>query len=414
MPRLEPGSTGAAGEWPRGLAGVAVLVLIWAATGCDSASFAPPAPGEPDRVDLGASPKLFTPPASSDALLPAPAGAKAIALILARHDPEDAEMLKSGARTQAGYDRVKLNITMLGDHDLPAQQAGLVQDALARSPLALILEPADTQDKHLAGAVAEAQRQGVPVLFLYRSLAPSRVGSQASAAGEPTALTSALQESAAKNAAPTHSASAPKPPILVSAPSFASSAEQLVESAMRNAKNGGLDPKRGAIVVVNTVSDAFASERTSAIREALKKAGITSVEEIRFAYTADRADKTLSARLKTNTKAVLVFSVDSQCLSAIRQMASQPELEERPFVVAGFVSDDLLAPYTQTGAIAAIAEFNSTRLIRKAITAAASITQGKEVPERIDMPVRFHDSPPRSGKSIFHGPASGIPTRKDN
>ncbi len=412
MPRSQKWRAGKSGEWLRGLAGVAILVLlIWPASGCDSASFAPPPPDELQTAPGSAPPKFLAPPAASDVLLPPRAGAKAIALVLARHDPDDAEILKSAARTQAGYDKVKLDITMLEDQDLPAQQAGLVHEALARNPLALILEPADTEDKRLAQAVSAAQRQGIPVLFLHRPLSAALADTQASAGSGATASTSASQASADKSAAPPRGGQPSKPPILIGAPSFSSSAKLLVESAIRNAKNGGLDPKRGAILVVNTVSDAFAGDRSTAIREALKNAGINAVDEIRFAYKADLANKILSERLKANPKAVMVFGLDSQCMPTIRQMTSQEDLANRPFVVAGYVSDDRIIPFTQNGDIAALAEFNSTRLVRKAITAAASVGQGKDVPQRIDIPVLFHDSPAGSGVPQHRGQPPGIPKR---
>ncbi len=412
MLRSRKGSGGKSVEWLRGLAGVAVLVLlIWPASGCDSASFAPPPPDELQTAPGSAAPRFLAPPAATDVLLPPRAGAKAIALVLARHDPDDAEILKSAARTQAGYDKVRLDITMLEDQDLPAQQAGLVHEALARNPLALILEPADTEDKRLAQAVSEAQRQGVPVLFLHRPISAALVDTQASAGGGATTSTSALPASADKSAAPPRGGQPSKPPILVGAPSFSSSAKQLVESAIRNARNGGLDPKRGAILVVNTVSDAFAGERSTAIREALKNAGINDIDEVRFAYKADLANKILSDRLKANTKAVMVFGLDSQCLPVIRQMTSEEDLANRPFVMAGYVSDDRINAFTQNGDIAALAEFNSTRLVRKAITAAASAGQGKEVPQHIDIPVLFHDSPPGSGVPQHRGQPSGLPRR---
>ncbi|MGO9463173.1 MAG: sugar ABC transporter substrate-binding protein [Isosphaeraceae bacterium] len=385
------------GEWLRGLAVLAVLVLfVWPAGGCDSASFAPPPPDEIQTAPGGAPPKFLAPPAASDVLLPPRAGAKAIALVLARHDPDDAEIVKSAARTQAGYDKVKLDITMLEDQDLPAQQAGLVHEALARNPLALILEPADTEDKRLAQAVSEAERQGVPVFFLYRPLSAALVDSQ---------------PSAATSAAPPRSAQISKPPVLVGAPAFGESAKLLVESAIRNAKKGGLDPKRGAILVVNTVSDAFAGDRATALREALRNAGIDAIDEIRFAYKADLANKIIAERLKANSKAVMVFGIDSQCIPAIRQTTSEPDLADRPLVVAGYVSDDRLIPFTMNGDIAALAEFNSTRLIRKAITAAASAGQGKDVPQHIDMPVNFHDSRPGTGVPKRRGEAPGVPRK---
>ena len=70
---------------------------------------------------------------------------------------------------------------------------------------------------------------------------------------------------------------------MVAPPPFSSSARELVAAAIRNAKAAELDPNGGAIIVINTLGDQFIPERVAGIRDALKTAGITSVEEIRFA-----------------------------------------------------------------------------------------------------------------------------------
>ena len=133
MPGFKSGGWKSRVESAARLAVLAVLVLfVWPAGGCDSASFAPPPPDEiqtaPERAsEVPCSPSRVGRPVAASA------GAKAIALVLARHDPDDAEIVKSAARTQAGYDKVKLDITMLEDQDLPAQQVGLVHEALAQS-----------------------------------------------------------------------------------------------------------------------------------------------------------------------------------------------------------------------------------------------------------------------------------------
>jgi ABC-type sugar transport system substrate-binding protein len=397
-------------RWRGGaLLAVISVLAVYSNGGCDSASFAPPPPDEVENAAGGPASILFTPPPSADVVAPPRAGARAIAIVLARHDLDDAEILKSAARAQAGYEKVKLDITMLGGDDLPAQQAGLVRDALARNPLTLILEPADKEDKRLAEAVLEAERARVPVLLLNRPLSAAVMQSQASPSSSTTSSASPSSSSAAHDSAKAQTASARKQPVFVGAPSFGSAAEQLVESALRNAKNSGLDPKAGAILVINTVSDAFADDRTAALRRALEKAGIKAIEEVRFAYKENLADKIIAERRAANTKAALIFGLDSQCLPPIRQLMTKPEFEKHPFIVAGFVSDDRLIPFAQNGDFAALAEFDPNRLIRKAVTAAAALAQGKDVPQRIDIPILFHDSPPHSGVSKNRGDRPGIP-----
>ena len=77
----------------------------------------------------------------------------------------------TAARTQAGIDKVKLRSNVLRDADPPAQQVELVREAIARRPLALIVEPADPSDARMAEAVQKARTDGIPVVLLNRPLA---------------------------------------------------------------------------------------------------------------------------------------------------------------------------------------------------------------------------------------------------
>jgi hypothetical protein len=92
-------------------------------------------------------------------------------------------------------------------------------------------------------------------------------------------------------------------------------------------------------------------------------------------------------------------------------LTAEPDFTEHPFVIAGYVSDDRLLPFVQGGDFAALAEFNPIRLIRKSITAAALEAHGKAAPPRMDIPVEFHDSPPRSSPPKNRGYVPGLPKR---
>ena len=71
------------------------------------------------------------------------AGASSVEMILDRRDSTEIEGLLAATRTQAGIDKVKLRTKILGDTESPARQVELVREAIARKPLALIVEPAD-------------------------------------------------------------------------------------------------------------------------------------------------------------------------------------------------------------------------------------------------------------------------------
>ena len=79
----------------------------------------------------------------------------------------------TAARTQAGMDKIKLKSTVLGSKDRPAHQVDQVREAVARNPLALIVELVDVTDFHMAEIFQEARQSGIPVVLLYRPLAPS-------------------------------------------------------------------------------------------------------------------------------------------------------------------------------------------------------------------------------------------------
>src|SRR5262249_17846438 len=158
-------------------------------------------------------------------------------------------------------------------------------------------------DPDLARAVREARAAKIPVILLGRPF------SAAAASG-----------SDAKAASPSPP---PAPEILVAPPAFADSAKQVVAAAIRNARNAKLKPHGGALILVNTAADFLSPDRLAALRAALQAAGITSIEELRFAKDNQAAHKLLIQRLWADSKPVLVFSVDGQGTLAANQAVSE-------------------------------------------------------------------------------------------
>jgi ABC-type sugar transport system substrate-binding protein len=379
-----------------GLLGVLlVAAAVTSNSGCDSGSFMPPPPDDL-RGASGVSVPAGSSVPRSDRLETAPTEARSVELILGRHDPDEADAVKTTARMQAGYDKVKLKIESLGEQDLPARQAELVRQALSRNPLALVVEPADPAERHLAEAIQEARAQGVPVVLLNRPLTGDRptlpgVPDQKAETGKGSAL---LKPGRGTDSTPT---SRPVRPIVLVAPvGFRASADQLVNSAIRNAKNAKLKPEGGAVLLIDSGGDSFIEDRATAIRAALKASLIPTVEEIRFSKSVEVGAKLLTERLRANPKLVMVFSVDSLTSGASRHVMSQILLE-RPFVLAGYASEENYAEMTRIGDYAAIAEFAPLRVVRKAINTAVSLAQGRDLPGRIEIPINVTDSPEGSG-----------------
>jgi ABC-type sugar transport system substrate-binding protein len=370
--------------------GLLVMAAALASSGCDAASFVPPQPDEL-RGSGGTAAGGDNATAAPASLEIAPAPARAIELVLDQRDPDEAEVSKSAARTQAGINNVKLKISILGTESPKAKQVELVREALAHHPRVLVVEPADPADPQLAQAIREAQGQGIPVVLLNRPLTglePARA-----ITGETKAKSSASPpEPTPSPATRSTPGPSPAPQVVVAAPPFASSAEQLVKSAIRNAEDAKLDPRAGAVVVVNTLGDPFIPERVLAIRNALKDAGITTIGEVRFARDVQAGEKLLTEHLLANPKVVLIFAVDSASSTTFRQVI-QSKTNRRGLVVGCYVGEEQVADLTRLPNCAAVAEFTPTRAIRKAISTAVALSQGRDVPRRVELPINVNDMP---------------------
>ncbi len=314
---------------------------------------------------------------------------RSIVLLLDRRNPDEADLAVSAARVQAGIDRAKLKFANLQEQDLPARQSELVRDAVAQNALALVIEPADPADRRLAEAVREARAKGIPVVLLNWPLEGQEA--EQSSPGEPKAKAGTAPAGSAATAGTTKNA----PLVLVTAPPFEPFAKQLVASAIRNTKNAHLKPEGGAIIIVNSISDPFAPERTAAIRAALTAAGIKPIEEVAFAKSFEHGAKLLAEKLKAYPNIAMAIAIDTQSSTACRE-ASKNFDHERPFVMAGFASESHITDLTQSGQYAAAAEFAPLRIIRKGITTAVALAQGRTVPDRTEQPITFYDSPPDS------------------
>src|SRR5262249_30027928 len=102
------GGMGEAKGLPRWVCGALLLTAGLLAVGCDSASLAPPRPAELGGAGVGTAPV----PGTSSLPVRTPsspaASIKPIELIAGPREPEESEMLKGGARIQAGLDKVRI------------------------------------------------------------------------------------------------------------------------------------------------------------------------------------------------------------------------------------------------------------------------------------------------------------------
>jgi ABC-type sugar transport system substrate-binding protein len=362
------------------------------ASGCDSSStFLPPPPDGlrgAAAEESASNINLSVPPRLENTV----SGARSVEMILDRREPLEVELINTAARMQAGIDKVKLRTASLSKEDKPARQVELARESIARNALVLVIEPADPSDKQLAEVVQTARESGIPVVLVGRPLGGASSSAVASKGTDKIAKDSADSATTAKpGASAALVATGAKPLVVLAPPPFTTSARQLVASAMRNAKNAKLDPKGGAVIISNPAADSFVNDRIAAIRSALKENGITAVDEIATSKPPEAGGKLLIGKLKSNPKLFLVFAVDGLSTSATK-LAMAELIPDRLFVVSAYPGEAMYSDMTKVGDFAAVAGFVPTRMIRKAINTAVSLSQGHELPGRIEFAVEVHDS----------------------
>jgi ABC-type sugar transport system substrate-binding protein len=348
-----------------------LMGVVW--SGCGDGDFVPPPP--PVARDTGGGASRGTAAARD----PFTTGGtvRSIDFIQSpRLDPEEAAIERSTARSQAGFEKARVHLMPVDDTGTPDEgssptqggsrpeksQVELVRGAITRKPQAVIIEPEDPASEELGRAIQEVRAAKIPVVVI----------------GGPIAGTSAGSGLARL--------------VHVRPQPFADSARQLVALAMRNARNAKLNPQGGAIVVITEPGDLFQAERLKAVREALKDAKITAVEELRVPKTTAEAADLLKKRLQADTKPSLVISIDLTGSTVSNTIAGEI-IEKRPFIQVGYTSESGMGRMALMGEFAAIAEFMPNRLIQRAITNAIALAQGRDVREPDELVVTVRESP---------------------
>jgi ABC-type sugar transport system substrate-binding protein len=367
-----------------GLPSRGILALVLSSgifvSGCDSGSFLPPRPPELGRGGAGAGPRAGAGArAGTGNLGSVSSAARSIELITGALKSEESEGVKKIARIQAGLDATLIHIAVAGEQGNPTETAALIKSTLARNPLALVLYFLDVSQPDLAGAIGEAREKGVPVVAI---------------AGPPSA-----EHNEGRS---TGSAGSPSGPLIRVVPESLKVASSLVvEAAIRNARNAKLKPEEGAVLMINSVSDALIGERAQALRESLQSKGIKTIDVIEFSGDLELAKKRLTELLQANRKPVVVVSADHIGLTASFQAMSDLR-EQRPYVVGGFTPEESGGNMTKTGEFAAVAIYSPDRMIRRAVNVAAALGRGEKVPDKVEVIVPVLTSPEKSTTSKMY------------
>lgn len=274
-----------------------------------------------------------------------------------RTDKVAAEALRSGALMQAGLETAALQFA----DPAPGEQAKAVREAIRRQPPAVIVEAPAGADADLDAAVAEARSKGILVVALGRPLGGASSG--------------------------------PGREVVVAPAPFQATADRLAELAMRNATNGKLDPRAGALVVVKSDADSFAPDRAAALRQALEAAGVAKVEELAVSGGPNAQKEAVAEAVKARASVTIVLAADGASLTAADH-ATGILKADRPFIVAGYADDESSARnQTKSGEYAAAAIYAHDRLFRKGVYVAARVLRGEAPAERVEIESPLLESP---------------------
>jgi len=351
-----------------------------AVAGCDASSFAPPRPPE-----LSQARPLPIPTRGTSAPLPTPStassGVRPIELVVGRRSATDYQVLQNYARSQAGLDKVRIQISMADEANSAASQAELLRQAIARDPLAVVVEPSDPASPELAAAVEEARNRGILVVVVGRPL---------------EGLSTAPQEASEASAAGSGSSSSSKtrgPLVQVVPEPFSIAARALTEAAVRNARNAKLEPAGGAVILIDTGCDPLVEDRAAALRQALEDQGISTIEELRFTGPSEPAREKLVALMAANPQYAIVLGTDIESFTIAYEAASDLGAD-RPYVVAGFSAEESGSNMVHAGEFAGLAVYSAERLIRKAINTASQQARNREVAEKVELKIPLYVSAP--------------------
>jgi ABC-type sugar transport system substrate-binding protein len=309
--------------------------------------------------------------------------ARTVEVIVGPQSADDSEAIKSMARTQAGLDKVRVQISVAGEKANPLEVSELVREAASRHPLALVIEPAVRNDPSLVKAIDEARKQGIPVVLFGRPLE-----------GLPASQPSGAEEKS-------EGARSVGPLVRVEPESLVAVSNKLIAAAINNAKNAKLDPKGGAVIVVDKAGDSLIDERVRAYHEALKEAGITAIHEVHVTQDTKAARTKLGEFLKTNMKPSLVLATDDPSLAASYQVLGDI-IDTHPIVMAGYTSRESSATMSRGGEFAAVAVLPPDRLLRKAVSTAVKAAVGETLPDRVEVLVPVHTSPRDTGLATHY------------
>ena len=280
--------------------------------------------------------------------------ARTVEICLSNEHTWDRDLLEQVAREQAGLAHVFFQVHKVSPRE-PAEQANWVRGAKARGASALIVEPLGGEE--LARALGQVRDEGIPVVLIGRSV-------------------------------PTGS----KPFPVVTHPSFTGPARDLVQAAVDAARAAKLPEDGGAVLLVNTYKDDQSDERVAELRAALQGVNVPLLATISFEAGGAAAQKAAEDALKAHPKLSIILAEEDQGLIGAAQTRDARKDAPR-FILCGVLAATKdMGPNVLTLCDAYV-DRNTKQLGSKAFQAALALTDGKPVPDRIEVPYEFERNP---------------------
>ncbi|HEY2156349.1 MAG TPA: substrate-binding domain-containing protein [Isosphaeraceae bacterium] len=322
-------------RWSMKLRLISVALLAGLApAGCDTDSFAPPAPA-----------RSRTSSASSGAM---PVRAKEIAMILPAGDNTDLMLYDQIGRNEAGFQKVVFRSLKPAPGAPPSKQAELIKQAAADGASALIVVPDST--KETADAIAALDPAKTPVLLLGR----------------------------------TPTGAVPPGATVVAFEPFEASAKKLVDAIAEDLKKQGSPADAAVALVVRSPADESSPQRDAALTEALKAAKLPIGVTIPVGTDLSETTKAVEAVLKAHPEVWAVVSDDEggiQAGNSARRVAGG-----RKYLSAGYYIGHDTMTLTQ-GNVSAIAQRSLEVLVRRAVKLAVDRAKGQDTPARVVIPI---------------------------
>ena len=313
-----------------------VLLLLTATaalSGCGNDTFAPP------------------PPSGTKAARPvgpiAPIQAKEIVFILPAGDNEDLRTIESVARLQTGQARAAFRSLKVSEEEPPAKQAEMIKQAVADGASAIVIVP--NAAKETAEALAAVDQKKTPIIVLGQLPAGVKGG----------------------------------PYTLITWPAFGPSAKLIVDAIVEDVKKASLPEDAPVLFLKADPPDMTSAARDAALLDALKTTKHPVAATVPMSSDAT-AKAVLNAALKAHPKICAIIGDDVLGVSTATSVRVDMK-DAGAYLIGGYCATNITIKLVDLNQNSILVDRNVEGLIRKAIASALQRTEGKSVPDRIEV-----------------------------